>query len=258
LIDWRKRLRPASFRGVAFFVEKEEIADGGRHVGVHEYVRAEEHDTEDMGRKATRYRATAYVVGDRAEAEHSALFRACVEPGAASLVLPMFGARQARCTSVKTAHEKNKLGYIAFDIEWVDKGKGAPAALPLGDRLAAAAFSGFATAAGQAMAGLGAFAPGAVGPLSAVAQAAAQGMVDDVGRLPIAEGPSSSLSGEAGRLAAQSSRVASAVDAGAFAEQFAALVGKATDAAEPADAAQVFAARSDDLSARLPGLASSY
>src|SRR3712207_727954 len=87
--DWTKTLRPASFRGVPFHVESEGLAGGGRHVAVHEYVRSEEIQTEDMGRKATRYRVTAYIANEIADMHAAALVAALTQPGPGMLMLPI-------------------------------------------------------------------------------------------------------------------------------------------------------------------------
>lgn len=137
--DWTKTLRPASYRGVPFYVEKEQVAKFGRAVAVHTYVKSEEHATEDMGRLPREFRITAYVVGDTADARARALIEACSTEGAAPIVLPFFGAAQVRCTGGNENHEKTKLGYAAFDLEFVEAGEdgaGFPT-LALGDRIAA-------------------------------------------------------------------------------------------------------------------------
>ena len=60
--DWKSRLRPASFRGVPFFVEgHEEI--GGRRGVAHQFPLHDGGITEDLGRALGRYHIDAYVVG---------------------------------------------------------------------------------------------------------------------------------------------------------------------------------------------------
>jgi prophage DNA circulation protein len=139
--DWTKTLRPASFRGVPFKVETEGLAGGGRHVAVHEHVRSEEILTEDMGRKATRYRVTAYIANDLADIHGAALVAALTQPGSGMLMLPMLGPVDVMISGdISTNHSKDRLGYIGFDFEAVEAG-GASLfpSLPLGNRLAAMA-----------------------------------------------------------------------------------------------------------------------
>lgn len=138
--DWTKTLRGASFRGVPFHVESEGIT-AGRHIATHEFVRSEEVLSEDMGRKATRYRVTAYIANDLADVHGPALVAALTTPGAGMLVLPMLGPVNVMISGdVGTRHEKDKLGFVGFEFEAVEAGSGSMfPALALGDRLAASA-----------------------------------------------------------------------------------------------------------------------
>lgn len=156
--DWTKTLRPASFRGVPFKVETEGLAGGGRHVAVHEYVRSEEIQTEDMGRKANRYRVTAYIANDLADVHGAALVAALTTPGPGILMLPMLGPLEVRISGdISSNHSKDRLGYVGFDFEAVEAGGASLfSSLPLGNRLAATAA---ASIAGLARTFLGGFRP---------------------------------------------------------------------------------------------------
>jgi prophage DNA circulation protein len=156
--DWTKTLRPASFRGVPFKVETEGLAGGGRHVAVHEYVRSEEISTEDMGRKAKRYRVSAYIANDLADVHGAALVAALTQPGSGTLMLPVLGPVEVMISGdISTNHSKDRLGYIGIDFEAVEAG-GASLfpSLPLGNRLAA---SSAGSIAGLARTYLGGFRP---------------------------------------------------------------------------------------------------
>ena len=120
--DFRDLL-PGSFRGLRFHVDKEEV-EGGRHVATHEYVRAESHDTEDLGKRAATAKVTAYLASDVVDAEASALFSACSAEGPGFLTLPAVTTGLFRCSKVKRSSEKDKLGLIAFELEFVAAGGG--------------------------------------------------------------------------------------------------------------------------------------
>ena len=137
--DWRDFL-PASFRGFPFEVERED-ATGGRHVAVHEYVRAESHDTEDLGRKATRWSVTAYLASDLVDAEATALFSICTQPGAGLLVLPWIEPTFCRCVEVKRSSASDTMGKVAFDLTFVEAGGALPTVTQLFDLMAASAAS---------------------------------------------------------------------------------------------------------------------
>lgn len=155
--DWTKTLRSASFRGVPFQVESEGLT-AGRHIATHEFVRSEEVLSEDMGRKARRYRVTAYIANDLADLHGAALVAALTQPGAGTLVLPMLGPVEVMISGdISTSHEKARLGYIGFEFEAVEAGSGSLfPSLPLGNRLAAATA---ATIGGLARTFLGGFRP---------------------------------------------------------------------------------------------------
>lgn len=121
--DWPSTLRRASFRGVAFFVETDDV-ETGRRLIVHEFPKRDVPYVEDMGRKANRISVTAYLVGDAADSEAMSLRGACESAGAATLVLPMERLK-AHCESCKRNFKKDQLGYVAFDLQFVREGTGS-------------------------------------------------------------------------------------------------------------------------------------
>ena len=142
--NWMKTLRSASFRGVPFYVDEEAIPKTGRRIVTHEYVKAEEHATEDMGRLPREFRIKAYIASDQADVQTVALLEACSTKGAATLVLPFFGAHQVRCQGMDPSWKKEKLGFVSIDLEFIEAGQdgaGFPA-IPLGDRIAAGLLDG--------------------------------------------------------------------------------------------------------------------
>ena len=124
--DWRKTLRRASFRGVPFFVETSSLA-GGRRVAVFQTSGGENHQTEDMGRRAREIRITGYLASDTADLQSVALRLACDAPGASLLALPMDMPVSAHCLTCEPSFDKNRLGYVGFDMTFVEEGLGAAA-----------------------------------------------------------------------------------------------------------------------------------
>ncbi len=118
--DWPKTLRRASFAGVSFHVDDEAVPKTGRRVVVHEYSKAETHDTEDMGRLPREFRVKAYIADDQADANVARLIDACSRPGEFTLVLPFFRPQQVRCTGCAPSHRKDRLGYVEIDLEFVE------------------------------------------------------------------------------------------------------------------------------------------
>lgn len=137
-------LLKASFKGMTFEVEKES-AEAGRYVPVHEYVRSEDFDTEDTGRKATTASVTAYLASDQVDAEASALFAVCGAADPGMLLVPGIPPGLYRCTKVKRSGDKDKLGLVAFDLEFVAAGGGGDFVATLFDLAAASAATALST-----------------------------------------------------------------------------------------------------------------
>ena len=123
---WRRSLRHASFRGVAFEVDDHRVT-GGRRVAVHEYPLNEQTETEDLGRMANRFEINAYVIGpdyisarDRLEAE-------LAKPGPAALVHPYRGDLQVVVLEYSLRESTREGGMAAFQIQLIEH---VPARLP--------------------------------------------------------------------------------------------------------------------------------
>jgi len=58
---WRRRLRPASFKAIPFYVDQQGQGSGRRTV-THEYPKRDIPYAEDMGRLAYRYQMTGYLI----------------------------------------------------------------------------------------------------------------------------------------------------------------------------------------------------
>ena len=151
--NWMRTLRPASFRGVTFYVDEEGLPKSGRRVATHEYVKAEEHGTEDMGRLPREFRITAYLASDVADSDVQDLIDACSTAGAATLILPFFGGQQVRCTGCGGKHRKDKLGYVGIDLEFVEAGGDGAVfpAIAIGDRIASSILDGLSDLVSDAL-----------------------------------------------------------------------------------------------------------
>jgi prophage DNA circulation protein len=122
---WRAGLRPASFRGVGFFVI-DHNADGGRRVVANEYPLRDTGFTEDLGRATHQWRITGYVLGDDYFAARDALYAACVDSGEkGTLVHPFLGEKQVRCLTVSLRESMKEGRTATFDLAFVDAGEEA-------------------------------------------------------------------------------------------------------------------------------------
>ncbi|APH71451.1 DNA circularization N-terminal domain-containing protein [Aquibium oceanicum] len=166
--NWLHAFRPASFRGVPFKVDAEDIS-GARRLSVSPIAYAETSVIEDMGRDPQRFGVAAYVTGDLADAAALALAAMLDRKGPGTLVLPMRGALRARVEGWRLTRVKDRAGLVRFDIGFIEEGL---AAVPFLPSFAAGAL-GAALAAGVPMLALraGLAAAGAVTRIAGIAGA---------------------------------------------------------------------------------------
>ncbi len=114
----KDRLRPASFRGVQFQVEDDEVTLG-RRVQVHEYPNRDKPYTEDLGRATRLFTINAYLVGNDFFEARDRLIVAIDTPGPGTLVHPYYG-EIAVCISgeIRVSHSgrNGRMYCINFNI----------------------------------------------------------------------------------------------------------------------------------------------
>ena len=90
MVTWKDRLRPASFRGVPFFVEESESEVGRRSVS-HEYPGSDTPSADDMGKRARAFSVIGFVIGKDYFPARNALIEACEKEGPGLLIHPFYG-----------------------------------------------------------------------------------------------------------------------------------------------------------------------
>lgn len=118
---WRDNLRPASFRGVGFYVEVGSRT-GGRRAVTHEFPHRDDPQTEDMGRRAKKFGLTAYVLGSSYTLDADALEEALNAAGAGLLVHPTMGEMRVLCEMMNRNERRELGGYAAFDCTFTEAG----------------------------------------------------------------------------------------------------------------------------------------
>lgn len=116
--DWSSTLWDASYKGVPFLVERDR-EDGGRRLGVHDFVGREDPYVEDMGGARRMFEVTGYVASDEADAEIAAVLGVLGSVGAGLLVRPLGGPVLVRCEKFGRTHELDRLGYVAFTASFI-------------------------------------------------------------------------------------------------------------------------------------------
>jgi prophage DNA circulation protein len=111
-------LRPASFRGVEFFVTSDKGEYGRRDV-IHEYPMRDDPYIEDMGKKATKFHVSAYLFGDDWVSKKDALVAACTARGPAILQLPTEAPVMVACPSLSVSRSKDECGFYSVTMEFI-------------------------------------------------------------------------------------------------------------------------------------------
>ena len=109
--EWRDRKQAASFRGVPFWVDTDNVPVG-RRTQVHEYPQRDQPYTEDMGRQTRKYRFSGFVVGDDCLSQRDRLLTALDKPGAGELLHPWFGRLTVTAGECEVSHARDEGGMV--------------------------------------------------------------------------------------------------------------------------------------------------
>jgi len=131
--DWSKLLS-ASYNGVSFHVDSEELS-GGRRLAIHQTAGGEVPVIEDLGRATSTFSVTAYLAGDGADVQANVLIAMAGEPGPGLLTLPIDAPQRVHVPEdgFRRSRAKDRNGYVAVDLTFIAAGIPAGAALGLGD-----------------------------------------------------------------------------------------------------------------------------
>lgn len=108
---WKDRLRPASFRGIPFFIETSQYTSG-RRVTFHEFPDRELPYAEDLGRVGRTFRVDGHILGDDYFEQKDRMIEAAEKQGPGELIHPYFGTRFVQCGAF-SIDEDTKEGRIA-------------------------------------------------------------------------------------------------------------------------------------------------
>lgn len=151
-MNWRNRLRPASFRGVGFLVDSH-IHDFGRRTDVHQYALRAEPWVEDLGREGRRYSLDAYLLGPDYDLSRAELIRALETEGPGTLVHPWLGSLIVTATTSSLSETIRRGGEASFRLDFVEAGENTTP--DAGDDTVALSADAADAAGQQAVEGLG-------------------------------------------------------------------------------------------------------
>lgn len=121
--DWLNSLFKSSFKGVSFWVDRDEEA-GGRRVVKHQFPMRDVPFLEDLGEDLREFDITAYVASDNADTDAASVIVQCASRGPGILVLPTHGSILVRCLNFRRERSKDRNGYIALQLRFVRQGAG--------------------------------------------------------------------------------------------------------------------------------------
>lgn len=120
--SWRAKLRPASFRGVGFFVDAADLT-GGRRIELHEYPQRDKPYAEDLGRKARTVSVQAWLIGDDYAAKRDQLLAKLEEAGVGELVHPWLGSLQVSPGEYSYSESQAEGRMCRFSLQFFEAGE---------------------------------------------------------------------------------------------------------------------------------------
>lgn len=115
-------LRPASFRGVPFFV-KDTGFGAGRRTQVHEYPQRDKPYVEDLGRATRELDFTGFLVGEDYVDQANRLIAALEKEGAGTLVHPWLGSLNVTLNALGRVGFNQSLGEASISLSFVEAGE---------------------------------------------------------------------------------------------------------------------------------------
>ncbi|MDD2109300.1 DNA circularization protein [Pseudomonas asiatica] len=121
-MTWRDNYRPASFRGVGFYVESADSTHGRRQA-VHEHAQRDTPYTEDLGRKAREFSVSGYLIGLEYQTRRDELIKACETAGPGVLVHPYRGELTVVCRGLGVSESTNDGGMCLVKLTFLEAGE---------------------------------------------------------------------------------------------------------------------------------------
>lgn len=125
-MSWRDTIRPASFRGVAFYVDGDDH-DFGQRKAIADFPERDKPRGQDFGQKAKSFGFTAFVIGDDYLDQETKLIAACDAKAGGELIHPKYGRKWCECIESSVSHSSDELGIGKFTLKFVEVEEGATA-----------------------------------------------------------------------------------------------------------------------------------
>lgn len=121
---WRDQLRPASFRGVQFFVDSSQYS-GGRRVSFHEFPDRDKPFAEDLGKVGDTFKVEGHILGDNYFQTKNSLINAVNKEGPGELVHPYYGTLQVQIGAFSIDEDTKEGGIAKISFQFYEAGDNA-------------------------------------------------------------------------------------------------------------------------------------
>jgi prophage DNA circulation protein len=121
---WRDSLRPASFRGVPFYVDGSQFT-GGRRVSFHEFPDRDNPYPEDLGKAGHTFKVDGHILGDDYFEIKKRLMEAVDKPGPGELIHPFFGTLSVQCGVFAIDEDTKEGGFAKISFQFYESGSNA-------------------------------------------------------------------------------------------------------------------------------------
>lgn len=120
-MSWKDSLRPASFRGIPFFIDQSQFTSG-RRVTVHEFPDRDKPFPEDMGKVTRSFKVEGHILGDDYFTTKKQLIEAVEKKGEGELVHPYYGTMQVQCGAFSIDEDNREGGIAKISFQFYESG----------------------------------------------------------------------------------------------------------------------------------------
>lgn len=120
-MSWREQLKKASFKGIPFKVDTNEV-EGGQRVAVHEYPFRNGVFPQPLGLRGDQFTVRAFLIGDNYIANRDALIKAVKDYATGTLILPTQASRKVQAMSYRNGYDSSQGGIEFVDMTFVEAG----------------------------------------------------------------------------------------------------------------------------------------
>lgn len=119
--SWKDKLRPASFRGVDFFVDSSQYTSG-RRITFHEFPNRDKPYAEDLGKAGGTFRIEGYILGDDYFDTKDDILEAVTTEGTGVLVHPYYGAMTVQLGTFSIDENTKEGRYAKLSFQFYEAG----------------------------------------------------------------------------------------------------------------------------------------